>query len=330
MAKCLLRVSTSGWFILPSLVLCKYTISGITPAVDCSVYGDALGYADNTQTIDTSLAATGMITLDDIVLIAKNETDASYIQNGGFETGDLTGWIQDPPASTATIEMGVTTAQKASGTYAGYWKGLAGVGYYQGYLTQSIPVVAGSTYNVYFKTKTVLATATTCEGQCGFNFGDWWGYDGLGTNWMFTPVYGTWEQAQRYRLWNNTAKLTAVRVAIPAGVTTIGLVLGLGTVTPGDTLYIDDVVVDRVGDVYVPPVTGPTYGANNKSVLTDDKLVGRNVKVWGKIISIDPGVSYVISDGYSAGVTINGSTTQIVGDMAVVKGVVQTDKSVTP
>ncbi|MCX6344162.1 MAG: carbohydrate binding domain-containing protein [Armatimonadetes bacterium] len=302
----------------------KYTVIGITPAADSSVYADGLGWGDNTQTIDTSAAASGTITLDDIVLTPKTETDASYIQNGGFETGDLTGWVfeGDHPE---TIDLGVTTADKASGSYAATWTSKTGIDYYHGYLSQTIPVVAGSTYNVYFKVKT---NATDCEGQCGFDFGDWWGYDGLGTNWMYTPVPGVWEQTLNYRLWNNAGKLTAVRVAIPEGVTGIHLIMGLGTTIAGRTLYIDDVVVDRVGDVYVPPVTGPVYGANNKSVLTDGMLIGKRVKVWGKIISKDI-ASYVISDGYSAGVTINGTTSLPPDSIAVVTGVVLPDGSVT-
>ena len=99
----------------------------------------------------------------------------------------------------------------------------------------------------------------------------------------------------------------------------------------GGSLYIDDFVVDRVGPRR--SFSSPVVGVNNKNLLTDPKLIGPlyKVKCWGNILSIGAG-TYVISDGYTDGVTINGAPEagKGVGDMVVVTGVVQPDKSVTP
>jgi hypothetical protein len=238
----------------------NYTVTSINIGAGVSFYADALGFGEYTETIDTSAAAAGVITKD-VVLAAKVEADYSYIQNGGFETGALPPWVGD---NNATIETGVTTAEKASGSYSGYWQSKPGVDYYQGYLRQFVTVVAGSTYNIYWKLKT---PNTGNEGQSGFDFmgvnGDgnlestaWWGYDGQlassGNNWLYTPVPGVWEQTLNYRNWNNSEKLLAVRVTPPPGTVAIQIIAGLGTTTAGQLLYVDDVVVDRVGPAAPP------------------------------------------------------------------------------
>ncbi|MCX6344461.1 MAG: hypothetical protein NT018_05225 [Armatimonadetes bacterium] len=46
-------------------------------------------------------------------------------------------------------------------------------------------------------------------------------------------------------------------------------------------------------------------GMNNKSALTDSKVIGRAVKVWGKVKSINGATSFVIADSYNAsGITV--------------------------
>jgi hypothetical protein len=266
----------------------KYTVMGITPSAGVDFYADALGYGAYTETIDTSAAASGAITKD-VVLAAQAETDYSYIQNGGFESGTLAPWVGD---NNATVETGVTTADKASGNYAGYWKSKTGIEYYQGYIRQLVPVVAGSTYNIYWKLKTPNSGN---EGQSGFDFMGlnndgilesfvWWGYDGLGNNWMYTPIPGVWEQTLNYRNWNNSEKLMAVRVTPPDGILAIQVIVGLGTTTAGDILYVDDVVVDRVGPVApalspeitlpggVPTFTFPTMAGHRYQIVYKDAL----------------------------------------------------------
>ena len=93
-----------------------------------------------------------------------------------------------------------------------------------------------------------------------------------------------------------------------------------------DDAFTSDEIATLASDV---PAVGPVYGANNRTVLTDGKLAGKIVRVWGKVQSKDTG-SYVISDGYATGVTINGTTALAVGDMAVVTGVRNADATVTP
>ena len=121
------------------------------------------------------------------------------------------------------------------------------------------------------------------------------------------------------------------------------------TITPDPGYAIDDVLVDGVsnpgavaaGSYTFTDVTGghtisatfksavKPVGANNKSILTDAKLVGRYVRVWGRITS-KGGSSYVIDDGYGSGVTIHGTTTLGVDDMAVVNGTVLSDHTIQP
>ena len=230
-----------------------YTVKSIAPNSGVSFYADALGYADQAETIDASAAADAVLTKD-VVLTPKAETDYTYIQNGGFESGALAPWA----LNYGSPIVGVTSAVQASGNYSGYWQSTVAA-WYEGYLSQTVPVIAGSTYNIYFKLKTAAAV-----GQCGFSFlnanGDelaWWGYDGglrLGENWMYTTVPNTWEQALNFRSWDAGVHLAAARVTPPDGTVSIRLIMGLGASAVGQVLYVDDVVVDRVGPA-APPLT---------------------------------------------------------------------------
>ena len=124
-------------------------------------------------------------------------------------------------------------------------------------------------------------------------------------------------------------------------------------ITPDGGYAIDDVLVDGVSDPGAVAAGSYTFtnviaaghtisatfksaakpvGVNNKAALTDDKLVGRLVKVWGKVMSIGA-TSFEISDGYTSNVTVNiGSATLPDGfdttKTAVVTGVMNADKSV--
>ena len=125
----------------------KYEISSIPTAAGTEVYADALGYADNTQTVNTSPAATTTMELD-IVLTAR--TEIGVINNGGFENvsaGKPTDWTSDGPVNVSSTSA---VGEFVSGTYGA--KITPGAGAYS-YLTQRVPVVAGSTYNVYWKMK---------------------------------------------------------------------------------------------------------------------------------------------------------------------------------
>lgn len=226
----------------------KYEFFDVPIGSSEEVYADGLGYADNTTTIDTSGAATVPV-VKDITLTGKVET--GVITNGGFENG-LAPWY----ISGGSQEVGVTNVDKYSGSYAGYFKSTAAL-WYDSFLWYDLPVVAGSTYNVYFKLKT-----NSPVGQCGFDFLDanggeapWWGYAGglyAGANWMYTTVPGKWEQALNYRSWDDGSHTVGVRMTPPDGTATVRIVAGLGPDAAGEILYIDDVVIDRVGPDAAP------------------------------------------------------------------------------
>ncbi|MCX6345301.1 MAG: GH32 C-terminal domain-containing protein, partial [Armatimonadetes bacterium] len=125
----------------------KYEINSIPTASGTEVYADALGYADNTQTVNTSPAATTTMELD-IILTAK--TEAGVIKNGGFESvsaGKPTDWTNDGPANISSTGA---VGEFVSGTNGA--KITPDDGAYS-YLTQKIPVIAGSVYNLYWKMK---------------------------------------------------------------------------------------------------------------------------------------------------------------------------------
>jgi hypothetical protein len=254
----------------------KYVVTSITAAAGVSFYADALGYADHNESIDTSAAANGVITKPDVLLTPKTETDYTYIQNGGFENG-LFGWGKD-----GTPVIGVTNTEAASGSASGYWQATE-ANWYVGYLRQRIPAVEGSTYNIYFKLKTAASV-----GQCGFDFlneaGDsiqWWGYAGglrPGENWMYTTVPNVWEQALDYRTWDNTMHLTGVRVTPPPGTVSIQLIMGLGASAIGQILYVDDVVVDRIGPT-APPLTPAMTMPNGVPTLKFQTLANHRYRM---------------------------------------------------
>jgi len=74
-------------------------------------------------------------------------------------------------------------------------------------------------------------------------------------------------------------------------------------------------------------------GLNNKAALTDDKLIGRVVKIWGKVKNDSRPTSFTIDDGYGAPITvqINGVTLPVdfgIEKMAVIVGILDEGKTV--
>ena len=125
------------------------------------------------------------------------------------------------------------------------------------------------------------------------------------------------------------------------------------TITPDPGYAIDDVLVDGVsnpgavaaGSYTFTDVTGghtisatfksaeKPVGVNNRSVLTDDKLVGRTVRAWGNVKSVNGTTSFTIDDGYGTPVTVlvNGVSLPSGFDttkLAIVTGVVNSDKTI--
>lgn len=263
----------------------KYQLFDVPIGSAEEVYADGLGYADNTSTVDTSTAATVPV-VKDITLTGKVET--GVITNGGFENG-LSPWY----LSGGSQQVGVTNVEKYSGSYAGYWKSTAAL-WYDSYLWYDLPVIAGSTYNVYFKLKTDAPV-----GQCGFDFLDanggeapWWGYAGglyAGANWMYTTVPGKWEQVLNYRSWDDGLHTVGVRMTPPDGTVSIRIVAGLGPDAVGQVLYIDDVVIDRVGPDAAPgpftigDVVGCLRWAGGLSMVPQNNLTRYDVVANGRV-----------------------------------------------
>jgi len=115
------------------------------------------------------------------------------------------------------------------------------------------------------------------------------------------------------------------------------------TITPNTGYAISHMTVDGVNqpaiaaysftNVTAAHTISATFvkplGVNNRAVKTDSKLVGRVVKVWGKVKVIGSG-TFEISDGYWVNVTIAGSTAGLNETKTVViTGTVNADKSVT-
>ena len=75
-----------------------------------------------------------------------------------------------------------------------------------------------------------------------------------------------------------------------------------GAVSSGSYSFSNVTAAHTISATFAKPV-----GVNNRAVLTDSKLVGRVVKVWGKVKITGSG-TFEITDGYSVNVTIAGST----------------------
>ena len=97
-----------------------------------------------------------------------------------------------------------------------------------------------------------------------------------------------------------------------------------GAVSSGAYTFTNVTAAHTISATFAKPL-----GVNNKTVRNDSKLVGRVVKVWGKVKIIGSG-TFEISDGYWVNVTIAGSTAGLdTTKTVVVTGTVNADKSVT-
>ena len=119
------------------------------------------------------------------------------------------------------------------------------------------------------------------------------------------------------------------------------------TITPNSGYAIIGVMVDGASQGAISSYTftnvttnhtisatfDKAMGVNNRAALTDAKLVGRAVRVWGTVKTVNLTTSFTISDGYTTNITVNvgGATLPTgfgTGQTAVVTGILAADKTV--
>ena len=290
----------------------KYAITGITPAAGVALYADALGNADVTETIDTTGAVSGWFgtMTKDVTLTAKDETDYSYVQNGGFENvvaGKPVGWgvglagAANGPGSGTQSYLTADATNPACGTYSA--KFLPIIQNYEG-VVQFIPVVAGSKYNLYWKAKsdTGVRGAWTWiywTNDAGDEMAD------LYNNWNWWAAPTVWTQypgtiAACGDNWTG-AYAPIVGVVPPVGATRMYLYFGCESPDPpggdiwpwdGGSFDIDGVVVDRVGPVApVRYLISSSAGAHGNINPTPDVFVNAGAD---QTFTIIPDAGYVV------------------------------------
>jgi hypothetical protein len=80
-----------------------------------------------------------------LFLLSAGTANANLIVNGGFETGDFTGWTLTG-ATENGVDYGISTDQPYSGMYSAWFGAVEGMTY----LSQSISTTPGQTYAASF------------------------------------------------------------------------------------------------------------------------------------------------------------------------------------
>jgi len=252
-----------------------YRVGGIPTNSSVELYAKGLGYGAFINNIDTTGAATGVVT-NNIVLTAQVAT--GVISNGGFEVidpgsgipsawhewagyncpdagGNYVGGLGDDYISATSA-----SGEVYSGTYAAeYNPNLYTPGGPSGaytFLWQDVPVMSNSTYNVYWKMKAdanvtahVFCLISFRNSNTITNETDMFSYaGGVTTNWTQYPSASPAGQDAVF------APGQATRFAVPAGANVVNVLLGVDDSYTGPPLYFDDVVVDR-NDLVSVPVT---------------------------------------------------------------------------
>jgi len=123
-------------------------------------------------------------------------------------------------------------------------------------------------------------------------------------------------------------------------------------ISPDEGYVVDDVDVDGVSQGAISEYTfynvtsdhiisavfasaAKPYGMNNRTVLNDPLVLGRLVRVWGKVkdISSSGAVTFRISDGYNADVVVTADNVVLpegfgIGKMVIVTGILDADRKV--
>jgi hypothetical protein len=130
-----------------------------------------------------------------VLFAGANAAAGELVVNGGFETGDFTGWTVSG-ADTPGWDYGISTNQPQSGTYSAWFGSPSGLTY----LSQEIPTTPGQEYEISFW------GAINNQGQPPDNeIQFYWngiellnGIDVPGRNWTFveTRVYATQDQTE--------------------------------------------------------------------------------------------------------------------------------------
>jgi hypothetical protein len=197
----LLTVSSSGGSLAPGGTT-NITVAWL-PTVNqlaTGIYNASMIYTDTAGWV-----ATAPFTL---------AAGASIVQNGGFETGDFTGWTQSGDSSDTQI----TT--RSGYVHSGNYSAILGPPSTPGYLSQNLATYPGQTFLLSF--------------------------------WLSNPSGGTPNQFQA--LWNNTLVVAQTNLTSTAWNNFQILVAATGTVTPLQFGIIDQLDFLALDDISVTPV----------------------------------------------------------------------------
>lgn len=285
----------------------KFSVSYSETNIGGSIelYADALGYADSTVIVP--IPAAGSI-VSDMVLDPKVET--GVIKNGGFENG-ISDWTASTGfnlyADSTTFTSGSSSgriepdpAYLAANTRS--WNGVY----------QDVPVIPGSVYNFYYKTKATGPgnifpkfsvqdenhNDISAPGGGVLSSHEWGWVDIRG--WVHTAD-ADWTQ---YYLglsdWGNSGPM--VRMPVPDGAKYIRCFFtwpAWDILTLTDKQWIDDVVIDRVGpDVQIPVDVNTIQDLRSKQVDDYVKLNGTYIVTLAANLD---GLFYICDSGKLSG-----------------------------
>jgi hypothetical protein len=203
-------INTSTWLTASasSGTLAANTATNLQINLAVTVGNLAVGFYSNLLTLTNKSAHTAQ------TIPAALAVGQSIVQNGGFETGDFTGWTQSGDSNDTQIST------NASYVHSGNYSAVLGPPSTPGYLGQNLATYPGQTYLFSF--------------------------------WLRNPTGGTPNQFQA--LWNNTLLVAQTNLTGTAWNHFQLLVAATGTVTPLQFGIIDSPDYLALDDVSVTPV----------------------------------------------------------------------------